>query len=268
MVVIYSFSHNKSVMETAVFNIEFNKIFKRFESESMPGVLYVEPAFYKNLRNFFLAGDSYYFIINHHNQEVEMMSNEVEDIMGYTPVEYNISFMNEKLHPEDHPWFLTFGNKILEFFSELPLEKVMKYKVRYDIRLKKKNGNYARILYQGMLLEHDANGRFLRSLGLHSDITYLKHEGKPTLSFIGMDGEPSYYDVGAENIFIENEEDLSKREKQILALIIEGKPSKEIGNVLNISKQTVDTHRKNMIHKKKLSNTGELIGKAIRCGWI
>ena len=44
--------------------------------------------------------------------------------------------------------------------------------------------------------------------------------------------------------------------------------SKEISCILNISKQTVDTHRKNMLHKNNLSNTGELIGKAIRYGWI
>ncbi|HTH31462.1 MAG TPA: LuxR C-terminal-related transcriptional regulator, partial [Lacibacter sp.] len=60
----------------------------------------------------------------------------------------------------------------------------------------------------------------------------------------------------------------TKREKQVLKLLIEGKPSKEISSLLKISKQTVDTHRKNMLHKKHLSNTGELIGKAIRCGWI
>ena len=66
----------------------------------------------------------------------------------------------------------------------------------------------------------------------------------------------------------ESKEDLSHREKQILELLIEGKSSKEIGNVLYISKQTVDTHRKNMIHKKNLSNTSELVCKAIRQGWI
>ena len=49
---------------------------------------------------------------------------------------------------------------------------------------------------------------------------------------------------------------------------MEGKLSKEISDILNISKQTVDTHRKNMVHKKHLNNTGELIGKAIRNGWI
>ncbi len=108
----------------------------------------------------------------------------------------------------------------------------------------------------------------MRSLAVHTDITYLKQEGKPTLSFIGMDGEPSYIDVGTKNLFIESRDELSVREKQVLRLLIEGKLSKEISVILNISKQTVDTHRKNMLKKKQLGNTGELIGKAIRYGWI
>ena len=118
------------------------------------------------------------------------------------------------------------------------------------------------------MAEHDKNGGVSRTLGVHTDITYLKQEGKPVLSFIGMDGEPSYLDVGAKNIFIESKEELTKREKQVLKLLIEGKLSKEISDILKISKQTVDTHRKNMVHKKNLSNTSELIGKAIRYGWI
>jgi len=50
--------------------------------------------------------------------------------------------------------------------------------------------------------------------------------------------------------------------------LIDGKLSKEISSILKISKQTVDTHRKNMLHKKKLGNTGELISKAIKWGWL
>jgi DNA-binding CsgD family transcriptional regulator len=53
-----------------------------------------------------------------------------------------------------------------------------------------------------------------------------------------------------------------------LTLLMEGRLSKEISQILKISKQTVDTHRKNMLGKKKLSNTSELVGKAIRHGWI
>ena len=50
---------------------------------------------------------------------------------------------------------------------------------------------------------------------------------------------------------------LTKRERQILKLIGNGKTSNQIANSLKISKYTVDTHRKN-IHKKLdiKTNTG------------
>lgn len=255
-------------MKEDSFNLEFNKIFKWLGNESAPSLLNFELDLYKKLWNFFLIGDSYYFIIDHHSLTFEFVSKEMKDVMGYDLSEFTIPFMNNKLHPDDRSWFLAIGSGIVDFFSQLPVDKLMKYKVRYDIRMMKKNGEYARILYQGILLEHDKHGRFLRTLSVHSDITYLKQEGKPVLSFIGMDGEPSYLDVASNNIFIESKEDLTNREKQILKLLIEGKLSKEISSILKISKQTVDTHRKNMLHKKKLSNTNELIGKAIRYGWI
>ena len=255
-------------MEQEIFKEEFNKMFKWFTNESTPSQLKFELDVYKKLLNFFVMGNSYYFIMNHNSLTFEVVSKEVEDVLGYTPDQFEFEFVNSKLHPDDRSWFLAFGHKMIEFFSQLPIEKLKKYKLRYDMRYKKSNGEYARILYQGIMIEHDDNGRLLRSLAIHTDITYLKQEGKPVLSFIGLDGEPSHVDVGAENIFIESNEELSKREKEVLKLLIEGKLSKEIGSILNISKQTVDTHRKNMLHKTKLNSTGELIGKAIRGGWI
>jgi DNA-binding CsgD family transcriptional regulator len=250
------------------FNVEFNKLIKGLSNESAPSMLKLEQDFYKKLLNFFLIGDSYYFIINHQSLAFELVSKEVEDVLGYHPFEFNIPFMNAKIHPDDRSWFLAFGTSIVDFFRKLSIDKMMKYKVRYDIRFRKLNGDYARILYQGILLEHDDQGRFLRTLSVHTDITYLKQEGIPMLSFIGMDGEPSFFNVPLGNIYVETKEELTHREKQVLKLLIEGKLSKEISHILKISKQTVDTHRKNMLHKNNLINTSELIGKAIRYGWI
>src|SRR5687768_3618052 len=238
-------------MKPEIFKQEFDKAFKWYGNEIFaPESVKFELELYKKLWNFFLIGDSYYFIIDHHTLSLEFVSKEAEEIMGYCPSEFNIPFMNGKIHPDDRSWFLTIGNAIIDFFSQLPVDKLMKYKVRYDIRFQKKNGEYARILYQGILLEHDERGRFLRTLSVHTDITYLKHEGKPVLSFIGMEGEPSYRDVASTNNFIESKENLTEREKQVLKLLTEGKLSKQIGSILNISKQTVDTHRKNMLNKK------------------
>ena len=188
-------------MKQEPFNNEFNKIFKWLGNETVPSQLRFELDLYKKFWNFFLLGDSYYFIINHHSLTFEYVSSEVKDIMGYTPSEFDIPFMNSKIHPDDRSWFLVIGSSIVEFFSKLPVEKLLKYKVRYDIRFQKSNGEYARILYQGILLEHDDKGKFLRTLSVHTDITYLKQEGVPVLSFIGMEGEPSYRDVAFQESF-------------------------------------------------------------------
>ena len=54
-------------------------------------------------------------------------------------------------------------------------------------------------------------------------------------------------------------DDLSSREKEILKLLVQCKTSKEIGQELFISKNTVDTHRRKILEKTGAKNTQELI---------
>ncbi|RXR31352.1 response regulator transcription factor [Flavobacterium piscinae] len=56
---------------------------------------------------------------------------------------------------------------------------------------------------------------------------------------------------------------LSKREKEILQLIGEGKTSQEIADTLFIGKTTVDTHRKNIIKKMNIHGKTDLIRFAV-----
>ena len=52
---------------------------------------------------------------------------------------------------------------------------------------------------------------------------------------------------------------LSERENEIFKFIVQGKTSNEIANVLFISKKTVDTHRRNILHKLGLRSSIEII---------
>lgn len=79
--------------------------------------------------------------------------------------------------------------------------------------MRKKDGDYTRILYQAMVFDLNEDGSVLRSFGAHTDIGHLKMEGKPTLSFIGFDGEPSYVNVQVNEVLIPIKETLSKRER-------------------------------------------------------
>jgi len=51
---------------------------------------------------------------------------------------------------------------------------------------------------------------------------------------------------------------LSKREKEILKLVVQGYTDKEVACKLNISSYTAITHRKNIINKLKVKNTASL----------
>src|SRR5690348_3526935 len=102
-------------MKPELFRQEFDRMFQWFSSESAPGLLQSEIEFYKKFWNFFILGDSFFFILNHNRLEFELVSKEIEDILGYSPAECTVEFLREKLHPDDFTWFLTFGKSMMDF---------------------------------------------------------------------------------------------------------------------------------------------------------
>jgi len=229
---------------------------------------HVEPQIHKKLLSIFQVGDYYYMIFNIPETRFDMVSDEMTHVLGYEKEEITVPFFISSIHPDDQPWFLNFENKVVEFFSTLRPEQVMNYKVRYDYRIRKKNGDYIRILQQVLTLQFEGDNHVVRTLVVHTDITHLKKGGQPVLSFIGLNGEPSYIDVDVKEVFNTNKEFITKREREVLMLLVKGDDSKTIASKLIISKQTVDTHRKNLLKKTGCENTAALIAMSIRQGWV
>jgi DNA-binding NarL/FixJ family response regulator len=59
------------------------------------------------------------------------------------------------------------------------------------------------------------------------------------------------------------ERNITKREREILKLIVEGYTSSEIAKILFISTRTVETHRSNLMNKLELKNTAALVRFAL-----
>lgn len=59
---------------------------------------------------------------------------------------------------------------------------------------------------------------------------------------------------------------LSRRERQILQLIAEGKTSAEVGTMLFLSPKTIDTYRSRMMHKLGIGDLPNLVKFAIQHG--
>jgi DNA-binding NarL/FixJ family response regulator len=62
--------------------------------------------------------------------------------------------------------------------------------------------------------------------------------------------------------------EITKREQEILQLIVDGYTSKEIADKLYISPRTVDTHRANLMQKLELNSIAELVRYALKEGLV
>jgi two-component system, NarL family, nitrate/nitrite response regulator NarL len=113
------------------------------------------------------------------------------------------------------------------------------------------------------ILKSGASGYILKNTGkeeliaalssLRSNDSYLGREVRNTLLNSFMKKEP------AQAI-----EKLSDRELEVLESIASGLTTHEIGKKLFISKNTVETHRKNLLYKLSARNTAELITNAYK----
>ncbi len=61
---------------------------------------------------------------------------------------------------------------------------------------------------------------------------------------------------------------LTKREIEVLSLVIEGKSSKEVAELLYVSKRTVDFHLANIYEKLQVSNRVQAFRRAVSLGLL
>ena len=57
---------------------------------------------------------------------------------------------------------------------------------------------------------------------------------------------------------------LTEREKEVLALLVQGNTMKEVGAILKITKRTVGFHKYRIMGKLEISSNAELIRYAIK----
>ena len=224
--------------------------------------------FKNQLLNFFHVGDFYFYVFNVSKLTIDYIDDRMIGILGYEKTYFTPENIIANIHPDDIAHFVNFEQTTLEFLQKLPHDKLKKYKVSYDYRIKASSGEYIRILQQNIAIDISENGDILRTIGVHTNITHLKSDIRSSLSFIGLDGEPSFFNVDITTVIKSNDSIFSIREKEILTYISNGYSSKEISALIHVSKATIDTHRKNILRKSGCQSITQLIVRAVRQGWV
>jgi DNA-binding NarL/FixJ family response regulator len=61
---------------------------------------------------------------------------------------------------------------------------------------------------------------------------------------------------------------LTSREREVMKLLSEGHPNREVARVLHVSPRTIDSHRSNIMRKLGVNSNAELVQLAIKSGLI
>ncbi len=117
--------------------------------------------------------------------------------------------------------------------------------------------------YISQMIQNGASGYLVKSASkeeIEAAILSAK-EGKLYLSI-----DNHNVDLNAE--IISDVPIVSRREKEVLQLIVDGLTNPQIAEKLFISLHTVDSHRKNLLTKFNVNNTASLIRIAVKCSLV
>ncbi|WP_425391254.1 response regulator transcription factor [Ekhidna sp.] len=124
--------------------------------------------------------------------------------------------------------------------------------------------NGKRMLKSSFIFMRDDFGVTTHSASLIRDVTSFIPSGYKS-QFIGPNAKELNANMIGMPEFIQV---LSEREIQVLFLIGKGYSSRQIGEIINISKHTVDTHRRNILKKLETNNSIEAYRKADDMGLL
>lgn len=176
----------------------------------------------------------------------------MENITGYTMAEMGsmgLDFFKAIMHPDD------FDIAVIAQQSFQENKNVFGGVVRFR---KRGTENWCWLVGLAMPFTRTAEGRVKDVICAFLDLT------------MAMDTNDLLAEAMREVLRRHNEDVLAKltaREREIMKLAVNGLNNKEIAEALNLSRHTIETHRKNIRLKLKVRNTAELIALARKVGY-
>jgi DNA-binding CsgD family transcriptional regulator len=189
-------------------------------------------------------------------------TDNLEDIIGY-PLDFfrknGIEAVLTIIHEADRAEVYRFQNIVLNIFKSLQPEEKETFEWSYTVRWKHHSTNQVKWFYTR------AKPFYMDSKGnLVFDLHLIVHLVNPPVNK-EFDWSYSYTKLNGEKVVVSKNEPakkngvLTKKEKEIANLLLDGLNSQEIAEKLFISKYTVLTHRKKLLKKLNAKNTAEMM---------
>ena len=207
---------------------------------------------------------TFFCITNTQNLTFEYISKNMSACLGLDKRLFEEQGMRgfwSRMHPDDLDSWLLALNDLMKFtLREISVKDRNKMSYTWNYRLKNSNDEYVNIIQNTTPLEFDSKNKPIIGLAhytvLHPDINMQICASAKMLNS-NNEYETKYFNNFSQKLLTNG---ISNRERDIIRLLVLNNSSKEIAKRLNISPNTVDTHRRNILKKLNITSTGELIG--------
>ena len=160
-----------------------------------------------------------------------------------------------RIHPEDLVEKRMLEYEFFKFIDTLPPDEKLHYKATCHFRIRHRDGSYIYVDNSTQVIQKSPLGKIWLILCCYN-ISPLSCDGdgiSPRIVNI-LTGELHTVELNRRRCHI-----LTGREKQILNMIRDGMPSKQIAATLGISIHTVNRHRQNILEKLSVGNSMEAV---------
>lgn len=194
---------------------------------------------------------TFFTITDYANLKYLFVSPMAEPVTGYPQQMFmkgGIPFMLSLVHPAEMATLQLIHQQMIVFFNTLPQNEKPNYSYAYNVRIRKADNTYKQLLCQLSCMQLTNDGNLLLGKEMFTDITQypldcmqliINNQGKTS------DNQPIIYRFNTTSA----QQKLSAREKEVSDLVTSGLSSKEIGEILKLSKHTIDTHRRKIRRK-------------------
>lgn len=166
-----------------------------------------------------------------------------------------------RMHSDDVEHWLQALNELMNFtLNNLQVEDRHHMSYTWNYRIKNSKGVYVNVIQNTTPLEFDVNDKPIIGLAHYTVLDskiHMQVSATAKLLNANKEYETKYFNNFSQKLLSNG---ISNRERDIVRLLVLNYSSKDIAEKLNISSNTVDTHRRNILKKLNISSTGELIG--------
>ncbi|TYA74843.1 LuxR C-terminal-related transcriptional regulator [Seonamhaeicola marinus] len=212
---------------------------------------------------FWPYNSTFFCVTNTKDLSFEYVSKNMSSCLGLDRAAFFKGGMKqfwERIHPDDvEPW-LNALNDLMKFtLDAIPKEERKQMSYTWNYRFKNADNNYVNIIQNTTPLTLDSSLKPIIGLAHYTVLeSQIKLDITATAKLLNdkSEYETKYFNNFSQKLLTDG---ISNRERDIIRLLLLKKSSKEIAERLNISSHTVDTHRRNILKKLKLTSTGELV---------